>query len=143
MKARTLIPTFLLSVLALASCGAAAPAPSNLGRESVAPSAPVTAPKAGGTAADAAVASGTVDRVRYLWPESSTLNNTLTMLTPSVVFASAIAFVIHFVDLKKIHHSGLKHCYYSVQAKQYPRLLYGRLYHRYQLHSRWIDLQNE
>ena len=25
---------------------------------------------------------------RYLWPESSTLNNTLTMLTPSVVFAS-------------------------------------------------------
>ena len=38
---------------------------------------------------------------RYLWPESSTLNNTLTMLTPSVVFASAIAFVIHFVDLQK------------------------------------------
>jgi diguanylate cyclase (GGDEF)-like protein len=38
---------------------------------------------------------------RYLWPESTTLNNTLTMLTPAVVFASAIAFVIHFVDLPR------------------------------------------
>ncbi|MBP7600014.1 MAG: DUF4349 domain-containing protein [Thermoflexales bacterium] len=62
MKAQTLIPTFMLSVLALASCaGAAAPAPSNASRESVAPSAPVTAPKAGGTAADAQSQAGQTD----------------------------------------------------------------------------------
>jgi len=37
---------------------------------------------------------------RYLWPESVTLNNTLTMLAPAVVFATAIIFVIRFVDLR-------------------------------------------
>ena len=62
MKARTLIPTFLLSVLALASCaGAAAPAPSNASRESVAPSAPSVAPKPAGAAADAQSQAGQTD----------------------------------------------------------------------------------
>ena len=61
MKARTLIPTFLLSVLALASCGAAAPASSNVGRESAAPSAPVLAPKPAGAAADAQSQAGQTD----------------------------------------------------------------------------------
>ncbi|MEO6060652.1 MAG: DUF4349 domain-containing protein, partial [Thermoflexales bacterium] len=60
MKTRTLLPTLMLSALALASCGAAAPAASNPGRESVAPSAPVTAPKAGG-AADAQSPAGQTD----------------------------------------------------------------------------------
>lgn len=60
MKARTLIPTFLMSVLTLASCASAA-APSSVSRESVAPSAPAAAPKPAGAAADAQSQAGQTD----------------------------------------------------------------------------------
>ena len=39
---------------------------------------------------------------RYLWPESITLNNTLTMITPALVFFPAIGFVMRFVGIRAI-----------------------------------------